>query len=48
MEKFKDIDKYLKASDIVEMFEKERIRSEENGRNIDGLMDLQKEEWQLL
>ena len=32
MEKFKDIDKYLKASDIVEMFERERIRSEENGR----------------
>ena len=32
MERFKDIDKYLKASDIVEMFERERIRSEENGR----------------
>ena len=32
MERFKDIDKYLKASDIVAMFERERIRSEENGR----------------
>lgn len=32
MEKFQDIDKYLKASDIVAMFEQEQIRSEENGR----------------